>query len=761
MKKIQSTIILPIITCIFLTTCSKKKQNILHEKQLKVSIMSSSDSELNIHDAAIQGNISAVQDSISKGININLQDAQKYTPLARASYHGHLHIVKYLVEKGADKNIKELHDYTPLDIAVWQNHLPIVQYLVEKNANKACQDNNGYTPLHTAAWKGYLDIVVYLLKNSVQKEALDLQKNTPLHIAAAYGHLLVVQYLVEKSGVMIEPQNSNNETPLMLAQKNNHEDVVEYLSKKQKLKAQMKEKFHELLVHELENPLIQADMKNIINYLNIPPVDWKHFSKRIIKHMEKNQHENKISEKNLDDPILQQKVNEFLEGFAQVLEKPTFEVPNTVKKDLLQFSLESLRPHAALFIKNLEELAKEYQYDAIPLSPDLIQDSENILDKINQQPINKNVYPIPEKTDSKSKYRIEKRFRLYKTGLFSVRNIQFDIEDIQENINFLKDELNNCPSNTPLPYTLQKEIQEIIQEIDMLNEKIHPHYRYLRSILQHTGFDYKNKETINRLVFDQLNKNKVLKRNKSVEILNNNNVENHVHFKKMHQLRQLYEEQTKQYLSVKKAYQDTQKFISDLNKTKIQLIASVRLCGYNPYKIIYPMQRRAKSLDKSNNTSSQKLHYKNNHWYNQMLEKDYNLSQLKQYLTQHFIYATDKKSKTYCQAIQKYLAMPQYNMLKDIGHTNHILQSPLQAITWSVGKNSKTHYQDFILYLEKLKNFVQFLENHPDITADILYQSILESINQCYDTKFEATQLSLIKKNLFQLKKSCNKLINK
>ena len=62
---------------------------------------------VDIHQAAYDGNIEAVKQHLSAGVNANVKDINKMTPLHRAAPMGHKEIIELLIAKGADVNAKD------------------------------------------------------------------------------------------------------------------------------------------------------------------------------------------------------------------------------------------------------------------------------------------------------------------------------------------------------------------------------------------------------------------------------------------------------------------------------------------------------------------------------------------------------------------------------------------------------------------------------------------------------------------------------
>ena len=77
--------------------------------------------EGNIHAAAYEGDLAKMKQLVAGGVDINLRDKKKVTPLHLAAFQGnkhHIAMTKWLLANGANVNLTIAFGDTPLDWAV-------------------------------------------------------------------------------------------------------------------------------------------------------------------------------------------------------------------------------------------------------------------------------------------------------------------------------------------------------------------------------------------------------------------------------------------------------------------------------------------------------------------------------------------------------------------------------------------------------------------------------------------------------------------
>ena len=187
--------------------------------------------------AVAAGDLSAVNQMLQSGADVNQRDSIGQTPLIWASRQGRLEIVRSLVRAGADPNVKDQYGWTPVKAAFESRHFDVVEALVQTGADvdreqlrkdvntkdtsgepllarvrdpasllalvRLGADPNstptygGRTVLTTAAFSGDVDRARALIQAGADVNAKDPRGYTALLLASHMGHTAVVQALVD------------------------------------------------------------------------------------------------------------------------------------------------------------------------------------------------------------------------------------------------------------------------------------------------------------------------------------------------------------------------------------------------------------------------------------------------------------------------------------------------------------------------------------------------------------------------------------
>ena len=219
-----------------------------------------------IHHAAYEGDLKKVREIIDRDPNqINVQDAQGFTPLHLASSKGHIEIVEFLLDHGADIELEIFNGDTPLLVAArYARHgkqYETIKTLLEHGAKVNHKDEDGRAALHDAAMYSGKEVINLLISYGADVNARDKHKSTPLHQAAMLNNIEAAKALVEHGadifaknfhdyskplpeGMLFHPMNRGqmNKTAKEIALKAGHIELAQYLQTKEEEKEKEKEK---------------------------------------------------------------------------------------------------------------------------------------------------------------------------------------------------------------------------------------------------------------------------------------------------------------------------------------------------------------------------------------------------------------------------------------------------------------------------------------------------------------------------------------
>jgi ankyrin repeat protein len=214
-----------------------------------------------IHKAAYKGDLKKVKEIIDRDPNeINVQDAQGFTPLHLASGKGHIEIVEFLLNHGADIELEIFNGVTPLMLAAQYVTNETIKTLLEHGAKVNHKDESGRTALHNAAAYNGKEIMNLLISYGADVNARDKHQSTPLHQAAMLNNIEAAKALVEHGAdifaknyhdyskppadrVFLRPSRGQmNKTAKEIALTRGDKEMAQYLQTKEEEKEKEKEK---------------------------------------------------------------------------------------------------------------------------------------------------------------------------------------------------------------------------------------------------------------------------------------------------------------------------------------------------------------------------------------------------------------------------------------------------------------------------------------------------------------------------------------
>ncbi len=210
-----------------------------------------------IHKAAYKGDLKKVKEIIGRDPNeINVQDAQGFTPLHLASGKGHIEIVEFLLNHGADIELEIFNGVTPLMLAAQYVTNETIKTLLEHGAKVNHKDENGRTALHDAAMYSGKEVINLLISYGADVNARDQHQSTPLHQAAMLSNIEAAKALVEHGAdifakrypseetlrLLPSSRRTMNKTAKEIALTRGDKEMAQYLQTKEEEKEKEKEK---------------------------------------------------------------------------------------------------------------------------------------------------------------------------------------------------------------------------------------------------------------------------------------------------------------------------------------------------------------------------------------------------------------------------------------------------------------------------------------------------------------------------------------
>lgn len=131
-------------------------------------------------------------------------------PLHWAAGSGNCEAVKVLLDNGVDVNILDVARMTPLQVAIEKEPLeefPAAKLLIRHGAALESRNEFGETAVMLASKRGNSDLVGLLDEAGADLRASDFASWTCLHFAADYGHLEMFVWLVSR-GLQLHVKNS-------------------------------------------------------------------------------------------------------------------------------------------------------------------------------------------------------------------------------------------------------------------------------------------------------------------------------------------------------------------------------------------------------------------------------------------------------------------------------------------------------------------------------------------------------------------------
>ncbi|XP_052792515.1 ankyrin repeat domain-containing protein 7-like [Mya arenaria] len=151
----------------------------------------------------------------TEGVDINITDEQRRTPLHFAVVTNRRSVIQLLVELGCNIDVQGCSGRTPLLAAVTSDQLDCARMLIGLGADLNLTGNNGTTPLYhmCSHKKPVLEFIQLLLSKKCNVNITNLKGATPLMCACSLRNLPLVKLLLEH-GANINQRDDNGMTAI-------------------------------------------------------------------------------------------------------------------------------------------------------------------------------------------------------------------------------------------------------------------------------------------------------------------------------------------------------------------------------------------------------------------------------------------------------------------------------------------------------------------------------------------------------------------
>lgn len=158
-----------------------------------------------LHDAAKSGDVSAVEQLVGQGVDVNVKGKNDATPLIVAALEGQTAVSEMLIALGADIHARNKAGLTPLHAAAYKGHREVVELLIAKGANINDATNDfRLTPLHAAAEENHMDVAKMLIAKGANLHVKEASGYTPVSRACFRGHKEMIR-LLRQHGATCQP----------------------------------------------------------------------------------------------------------------------------------------------------------------------------------------------------------------------------------------------------------------------------------------------------------------------------------------------------------------------------------------------------------------------------------------------------------------------------------------------------------------------------------------------------------------------------
>ena len=129
------------------------------------------------------------------------RDRDGRTELHYVALRGQLSAVEQLVQSGADLNAQDRQGFTPLHFAAQEYRLDVARALLAAGASTSIRNVHGNTALWTATFnsRGRGELISELLTHGADPDSINNSGGSPRTLAATIGNFNVAQFFDEQA----------------------------------------------------------------------------------------------------------------------------------------------------------------------------------------------------------------------------------------------------------------------------------------------------------------------------------------------------------------------------------------------------------------------------------------------------------------------------------------------------------------------------------------------------------------------------------
>ncbi|GAC1535053.1 MAG: hypothetical protein NVS2B9_00040 [Myxococcales bacterium] len=176
-----------------------RESRLAHQLERKTSAPVSKLPE-EVWQAALAGELDAVQTYLSAGGDVNARDPEGRTMLMNAATDGSLELVRLLLGSGAEPVCKDPGGWTALHFAAQEFRPEVAQALLDRGSEVDAQDSSGNTPLWRATFnsRGRGEMIGLLLRAGAHPDLTNHAGVSPRALGRRIANYDVKQFYPEQ-----------------------------------------------------------------------------------------------------------------------------------------------------------------------------------------------------------------------------------------------------------------------------------------------------------------------------------------------------------------------------------------------------------------------------------------------------------------------------------------------------------------------------------------------------------------------------------